>query len=123
MATSPSQKTGQRGEQIAADYLRNKGYAVIAQNWHCTYGEIDIVAQYQDTLVFVEVRSRHTETTEVAFESITARKRERMVNSAYVYLEAQGLSTETLWRIDVIGIALPRSGSPTIDHVENALGW
>ena len=123
MATSPSQKTGKRGEQIAVDYLRNKGYVVITTNWHCTYGEIDIVAQLQDTLVFVEVRSRRTETTETAFASITPRKRERMVNSAYVHLDVQELPEETDWRIDVVGIALPRFGSPIIDHVENALDW
>ena len=123
MATSPSQKTGKRGEQIAVDYLRNKGYVVITTNWHFTYGEIDIVAQLQDTLVFVEVRSRRTETTETAFASITPRKRERMVNSAYVYLDVQELPEETDWRIDVVGIALPRFGSPIIDHVENALDW
>jgi putative endonuclease len=123
MSTSPSQKTGQHGEALAVDYLRGNGYQIITQNWHCTYGEIDIVAQRQGTLVFVEVRSRHGETTEAAFASITPRKRERMVNSAYVYLDDQDLPTETNWRIDVIGIALPHSGSPIIDHVENALDW
>ena len=123
MATSPSQVTGQHGEQIAVDYLRNKGYDILTRNWHCTYGEIDIVAQDQDTLVFVEVRSRHTETTESAFASITPRKRERMVNSAYIYLDAQALLAETDWRIDVIAVALPHSGPPIVDHVENALDW
>lgn len=123
MTTSPSKKTGQRGEQIAAAYLRRKGYDVVAQNWHCSYGEIDIVAQMQGTLVFVEVRTRHTRSTEAAFESITPRKRERMVNSAYIYLDHHNLPEDTGWRIDVIGIALCRPGSPIIDHVENALDW
>jgi putative endonuclease len=123
MTTSPSQKTGQHGEALAIDYLCSNGYQIITQNWHCTYGEIDIVAQRQGPLVFVEVRSRHAETTEAAFASITPRKRERMINSVYVYLDAQELPAETDWRIDVIGIAFPHSGSPKIDHVENALDW
>lgn len=118
-----TQRTGQRGEQLAIDYLRRHGYTIVATNWHCSAGEIDIIAQCEDTLVFVEVRSRHSETTESAFASITPRKQERLVNSIYTYLDSHDLPSDTLWRVDVIAVALRRSGSPLVEHVENALGW
>jgi len=118
-----TKQIGQRGEQIAAEYLRRKGYDIITLNWRCQYGEIDIVARQQEVIVFVEVRARHTSTTEAAFESVTPRKRQRMLNSAYAYVNAHDLPEETDWRIDVIGIALRYSAPPLIDHAENALDW
>jgi len=118
-----TKQIGQRGEQIAAEYLRRKGYDIITLNWRCQYGEIDIVARQQEVIVFVEVRARHTSTTEAAFESVTPRKRQRMLNSAYAYVNAHDLPEETDWRIDVIGIALRHSAPPLIDHAENALDW
>ena len=123
MATSTTQQTGQHGEQLAASYLRHKGYAIVALNWRCKHGEIDLIAREEDTLVFVEVRTRHARTTESALESITPRKRERIVNSTYSYLHAHDLPEETEWRIDVIAIALSGYRSPVIDHVENAFDW
>jgi putative endonuclease len=121
--STANQKTGQRGEELAADHLRHNGYVIITTNWHCKVGEIDIVANKDDVLVFVEVRTRHAATTESALESITPSKRQKMINSAYTYVNANDLPSETFWRIDVIAVALDRSGSPIIDHVEDALGW
>jgi putative endonuclease len=51
---------GLRGETLAAAHLKAQGYSIITTNWRCSAGELDIVAQDGDTLVFVEVRSRHT---------------------------------------------------------------
>lgn len=112
--------TGNYGEQLAADYLRKRGYDIIATNWHCPRGEIDIVAQHNALLVFVEVKTRRTRTTETAFASITPQKRERLIASVYAWLD-QNADDEANWRIDVIAIALTRQ--PTIEHVEDALDW
>lgn len=117
------QSTGKRGEQIAAEYLQAQGYTINARNWHCTHGEIDIVAQCEGVLCFVEVRTRHAQSNEAAFASITARKRERMVKSAYAYLDAHDQPQQTRWRIDMIAVALRSDGAPLIEHVEDALGW
>jgi len=113
---------GQRGEGYAADYLKAKGYIVVEVNWRCSKGELDIIAREKETLVFVEVRSRHSATTESAFESITPRKREKLIRTAHLYLEAHGLSDQ-VWRIDAVAVALPAKGKAIIDHVENALDW
>lgn len=111
---------GTYGEQLAANYLRNRGYEIITTNWHCPRGEIDIVARKDEMFVFVEVKTRRTQDTSAAFASVTPHKRERLVNSAYLYIDehAEG---QPAWRIDVIGIALTHP--PVIEHVEDALGW
>ena len=114
--------TGNYGEKLAADYLRQKGYDILATNWHCQRGEIDIVARKDDMLVFVEVKTRRKSSTEAAFANITAKKRERLIATVYTYLDehADG-DKEPIWRIDAIGVALSRP--PVIDHVEDALDW
>ena len=114
--------TGERGEDIAAWHLQGKGYNIVARNWQCTRGELDIIATKDEVLVFVEVRTRHAPNTEAALISITPRKRERLIASAYTYIEEQALDNP-LWRIDVVAVALPRYGQPIIEHVEDALGW
>ena len=112
--------TGNYGEALAADYLRQNGYDIVTTNWHCAHGEIDIVARTQDMLVFVEVKTRRTASTQAAFASITPQKRQRLIASAYAYLDAHA-DDDPIWRIDAIGIALSRP--PVIDHVEDALDW
>jgi putative endonuclease len=113
-------ETGNRGEAIAAAYLIRKHYAIVETNWRFRGGEIDIVARHNDMLVFVEVRSRSATTTEAAFATITPSKRQRLIRSAYAYINAHDLPESTSWRIDIIGIALPHG---TVDHIEDALDW
>lgn len=113
---------GQKGEQLALNHLRQQGYAIVTTNWQCPHGEIDIVARQSETLVFVEVRSRHSHTTEDALASISPAKRRKLAACAHAYLYAHHLE-DSPWRIDVIAIAVPREGSPIIDQVEHALDW
>lgn len=113
---------GQQGEKLASDHLQSRGYAIIETNWRCQHGEIDIIAHNDSAYVFVEVRSRHAETTEASFESITPRKRAKLTALAHAYLAAHNLENAN-WRVDVIAIALPRVGHPIIEHVEDALDW
>lgn len=115
-------RTGAYGEEIAANYLRHNGYTVVATNWRCPRGELDIIAQDGDVLVFVEVKTRRTADTSDAFLSVTPRKRQRLIDSAYSYI-ASHRPDNPQWRIDVVGIALPHSGQPLIEHVEDALDW
>jgi putative endonuclease len=123
MASSkPTQPFGRFGEQLVVNYLENGGYQIVTTNWRCSFGEIDIVAQKENTLIFVEVRSRHAENTEQSFESINKRKQAKLAALANEYIDAYKLD-EVIWRIDVIGVAIPRSGKAIIEHVEDALGW
>ncbi len=122
MASDHRRPFGQRGEQLAAEHLQRRGYTIVGTNWRCKHGEIDIIARQDSTLVFVEVRSRHAESTEASFESITPRKRTKMTACANDYL-AQNHLENMNWRVDVIAIAFPHSGQPIIEQVEDALDW
>ncbi len=115
-------KLGDQGETLAAQHLQEKRYQIIERNWHCRYGEIDLIARDDETLVFIEVKTRRAQTTEDAFASVTPTKQQRFIAAVHEYLD-QHADEETLWRIDVIAIALPRTGTPIIDHQEDALGW
>ena len=120
--SQPKQSFGQRGEQLAVNHLTSQGYTITTTNWHCRYGEIDIIARQATTIVFVEVRTRHADLTDAAFASISQRKRERLIRAVHVYLANHHLE-ESLWRVDVIAIAFPPSGKPVIQHVLDALDW
>jgi putative endonuclease len=113
---------GQRGENLAANYLKQHGYTIVETNWRCKHGELDIIARKDAVLVFVEVRTRRADSSEPAFESITPRKRMKLTTLAHAYLAAHHL-INTLWRIDVIAIGIPRTGNPIIEHGEDALDW
>lgn len=114
--------TGAHGEHLAADYLQRAGYVIVAANWRCVQGELDLVARQGERLVFVEVRTRRAATTEAAFASITPAKRERFMAAVYAYLAAHA-APETDWRVDVIAVALRGAGPPLLEHLEDALDW
>ncbi len=113
---------GQRGEKIALGYLRERGFQIIATNWHCREGEIDIVAEHEGIVRFIEVRTRSAETTETAFESVQPRKRARLIAAAEHYVADHRLENSA-WCIDVLAIAIRRQGTPLIEYQEDALGW
>ena len=116
------QQRGQNAEALAANFLRERGYSILTTNWHCRYGELDIVARQDETIVFVEVRARSAGGTATAFESIGARKQARLTAAAQSYLAAHELD-EVSWRVDAIAVGLRGSAAPVIEHVENALDW
>jgi putative endonuclease len=80
-----SKQTGTQGEQAAASYLKQHSYEVLATNWHCSRGEIDIVARHQETLVFIEVKTRRGDQPDDAFASVSPAKRKRLIATAYIY--------------------------------------
>jgi putative endonuclease len=117
-----SKQTGNDGEQAATHYLTKQGYDVLATNWHCSRGELDIIARQDEVLVFIEVKTRRGNQPDAAFAGVSAAKCQRLIASAYIYLQQNGLD-DVQWRIDIIAVALPRTGNPVIAHVEDALDW
>jgi len=79
-------RAGQWGEEIACEYLRNKGYEIVERNWHSRFGEVDIIAREGDTLVFVEVKVRAGSGFGGPEAALTTRKRERITATARAYL-------------------------------------
>jgi putative endonuclease len=95
--------TAQRGEALAALFLRLKGYRIEARNWRCPLGELDIVAWDRDTLVFVEVKARSGTSAGTPEEAVDPRKRARLVQLAQAYL-ARCRGPTPPCRFDVIAV-------------------
>ncbi len=112
---------GKQGETHAQTFLRARGFVVIDTNWRCSFGELDIVAERDGLLVFVEVKTRRTTDSADALALITPRKRERLLRAVYHYLEVKAFELRQ-WRVDVIAVTLWR-GQVSIEHVEDALDW
>ncbi len=104
------QLLGKKGEQIAAEYLQNHGYFVIDRNVRIRYGEIDIIARYQSTIVFIEVKTRTTDRFGIPEEAITQKKLRDMTRAARVYVD-RTWKTEPPMRLDVLAVVLDSFGN------------
>lgn len=113
------QSTGKLGEDLAAKQLRHQGYAILARRYRTRYGEIDIVAQDGDTVVFVEVKARRTERFGTAAESITPWKQRRIAAMALDYLAWSG-RLDCPCRFDVVAIDGVATDNVTIQHIKGA---
>ena len=96
-------ETGTQYEKMAAAYLQKQGYEIIEQNFRCRQGEIDIIAQDGEYLVFCEVKYRSTEQKGHPLEAVTVQKQHRLSRAALYYVAKRGLF-DVPCRFDVIGI-------------------
>jgi putative endonuclease len=114
--------TGILGEKLAGKYLEEQGYAIIGTNYRSRGGEIDIVASRDGMLCFVEVRTKSSRNFGTPGESVTPRKKKRLVLTAQDYVQKHGVC-ESDWRIDFIGVELDGRGKAVrIEHLESAIG-
>ncbi len=114
------QRLGALGEELAARELLRRGYVIHQRNWRCAAGEIDIVAQQEGSLVFVEVRTRRGDQFGTPEESITPSKQAHLIAAAQTYLQEQTLECD--WRIDFVAVELsPRGELLRVDVLENAV--
>ena len=120
--TPPLRQTrGRIGERVAAAYLQERGYRLLDRNFRSPWGEIDLVAQDHETLVFIEVRARRNDRMGSPLESITRAKQRKLVLTAQEYLQRHGLE-EQPWRIDVVGIRLgPGNLVESVECLQNAV--
>jgi len=110
---------GQRGEALAARYLRRRGYKILARGERLFPGELDLVALDRDTIVFVEVKTRRSADAGHPAEAVTSAKQRRLTRLAVTFLKRHGL-LEHPARFDVVAITWPDRGRPTIEHFESA---
>jgi putative endonuclease len=111
---------GAFGERVAAAHLEAKGYRIRARNFRCREGEIDIVAEDGDCLVFVEVRTRRGDAFGTPAESVTAAKERRLLTVARAYLQEHN-DVPPNQRIDVVAIELSRGRLLPVQHIEGAI--
>lgn len=112
---------GAWGETLAAEYLRKKGYKLIAWSYRCRYGEIDLIAQNRKYIIFVEVKLRKSDTFAQAAEYVDSYKQDKLRTTAAAYLSRYPSKRQS--RFDVIEIYAPegmKTASPEIKHMEDA---
>jgi len=98
-------RIGNLGETIAAEFLENKGYQLIDHNYHTRYGELDLVMLELDSVVFVEVKTRTSDTFGTPEDSVTSEKLERLQSAALLWLQAHP-EVDDEWRMDVVSVNL-----------------
>lgn len=109
------QKLGELGEEVAAAFLMNGGYRILCRNFRCRAGEIDIIAMKGYNLIFVEVKTRRTDTFGRPCESVTGRKKGHMKTAAKYYLSARpkGSVRPQNFSFDVVEVE--------INHIKNVI--
>ncbi|MCA8992306.1 MAG: YraN family protein [Planctomycetaceae bacterium] len=110
---------GDRGENLAAKFLRNKGYKILARQSRNFVGEIDIIASHGERIVFVEVKTRTSNRAGHPAEAVTTQKQKQIGRAALVWLKRNNLLDRGC-RYDVIAITWQDRQDPLIEHFESA---
>ncbi|MCS7251916.1 MAG: YraN family protein [Thermoflexus sp.] len=112
---------GAAAEAFVAAHLEAQGYSVRARNWRSPFGEIDLIVEGEGWLRFIEVRAKRTDRFGAPEESLTPRKRQRLLQTALAYLE-QWDGPEPCWRVDLASVSLDAQGRPvSVTFLENIL--
>lgn len=110
--------TGKKGEEIAFEFLKEKGYHILEKNWRKGYLEVDIIALDKNLLVFVEVKTRADLSHGAPEEAVTRKKEKQLMDAAEAYLEQKGMENEV--RFDIIAVWESDTQAPRIRHIEEA---
>ncbi len=113
-------RAGDRGEQIAGQYMQSQGYKLVRYNFRCKYGEIDLVLESDEYLVFLEVKLRKNASFANAAEFVNAEKQRKLRVAAGVYLQENRTALQP--RFDVLEIYAPdgMNAPMRFNHIENA---
>ena len=103
------QGLGRTGERLAAEELERCGYQILERNFRCSYGEIDLVAEHWQDLVFVEVKTRRGDAYGRPEEAVTVYKQRKIIRVALCYLDLHACS-ERSWRVDVVAVQMSVRG-------------
>lgn len=110
---------GQKGEEFAKNYLQENNYKIIERNFNCRQGEIDIIAQDKENLVFIEVKTRTNKKYGEPIEAVTPVKTKHFLKSIQYYLYLNKLETSII-RIDIIEVYINKKQF-NINHIKNAI--
>jgi uncharacterized protein (TIGR00252 family) len=106
------------GEELAVAYLREKGYIILERDWHSSHRDIDIVAQKDDYIVFVEVKTRRNRDYADPLQAVNYQKRKNLRRAINHFIHYRNFDNP--WRFDVITIVGTMDGTmPEIDHIED----
>ena len=110
---------GELGEKAALKHLKHEGYRIRALNYYTKKGEIDIIAQEKQVIVFIEVRTLSSEKHGEAFSTVNQSKRQRLTRTAHEYLNKYNLG-ERDWRFDFISVVIGDDGIPRVELTRDA---
>ena len=111
-------QTGVWGEELAAAYLRQKGYVILERDWHSGHRDIDIIAQKDSTIVFVEVKTRSSRDFSDPITAVNRQKQYNLLHAINHYLQYKRICSD--YRFDVITVVgTPDSLNPEIEHIED----
>ncbi len=108
---------GLEGEERAAKYLKKQGYYIIAKNFQTRFGEIDIIAEDKEYIVFVEVKSRSEKSIAEPREFVDLRKQRKIIKTAEIYLSENPAEKQP--RFDVVEVKREK-GKTSLNHIVNA---
>ena len=111
-----SKSLGNLSEELAADFLKKNGYKIVSSNYRTRVGEIDIVAQGDGYIVFVEVKARKSQKYGLPQEAVTQAKQRVIRKVASAFLQEKGLEDEPV-RFDVMAITFSHDKKPHIEHI------
>lgn len=118
-ARDPRHRLGARGERAAARHLRKLRYRIVARNYRCESGEIDLICTDDDTIVFVEVKTRSSDDAQDPREAIRPSQWRRVHSAARYFLMERSAQNQPC-RFDVVTVVWPARGSPQIEHFPDA---
>lgn len=116
---NPSRLIGDQAEQLACQYLHERGLKTLVRNFHCSRGELDVIMEDGETIVFVEVRYRRNSHFGDGAESVTKTKQGKLISSALYYLQQHPEFNDRPSRFDVVAITNLQQQSD-IDWIKNA---
>lgn len=120
-ARGPKAALGSAGERLAAGWLEARGFRMVARNWRCPYGELDLIAEEAGEIVVVEVKTRRGVAHGAPEEAITASKRAHLIAATQMYLMEHALESRP-YRIDVLAVQLDGQGRLTdVRHYRSAV--
>jgi putative endonuclease len=116
-----NKETGKKGENIACAFLESKGYKIVEKNFRAARCEIDIIAQRDEYIIFIEVKTRKTQKFGSASQAVGTVKRKNIITAAVMFVETNDLYVNLQPRFDVIEVYMDgKTGKNYVKHIEFA---
>lgn len=112
------QELGKKGENIASSYLKGKGYRILERNWIFEKVELDIIAEKDEKLIFIEVKTRSSDVYGNPEDAVNAQKQENILKAAEAYVEENEIDKEIMF--DIISIII-QGNKERLYHIEDAI--
>ena len=119
--TADKKQTGNKGENIACVFLKSKGYIIVEKNFRAAKCEIDIIAQKEEYIIFIEVKTRKSQKFGNASQSVGIEKQKNIIKTAEIFIAKNEIYTDAQPRFDVIEVYIDvKTGKNYISHIEFA---